>query len=153
MADPAPQEVPVWTSMEQQGLGSWLYQGSARPTRCAQGEMWSMLFWSGRMSQDEGSGFAQQSIGFTSSCEEILGEVGEVCLNRLFDDFKYPTEWTSSMKDYLLHKDKILNTICDYMDNYDSYRIKMQHQRQSLMNNFFHGKNLYSSINESIIKL
>ena len=48
--------------------------------------------------------------------------------------------------------DKILNTICDYMDNYDSYIIKMQHQKQSLKKNFFHGNNLYKTINESILK-
>ena len=78
---------------------------------------------------------------------------GEPLNTQRFDDFKYPAEWTSSMKDYLLHKDKILNTICDYMDNYDAYRIKMQHQKQSLMANFFHGKNLYNRINDSILNV
>ena len=109
---------------------------------------------------------AESKLLFSANLQETLGISGfegllldvipmvpdRLSYTEMFNDFKYPAEWTSSMKDYLVHKDKILNTICDYMDNYDSYIIKMQQQKQSLKNNFFHGNNLYKTINESILK-
>ena len=48
---------------------------------------------------------------------------------------------------------KILNKIVDYMDNYDRYKVKMQRQKQSLLSNFFHGKNLYQRIKDSKIEI
>ena len=50
-------------------------------------------------------------------------------------------------------KGKILNRIVDYMDNYDRYKIKMQRQKQSLLGDFFHGKNLYQRIKESKLEV
>ena len=87
---------------------------------------------------------AESKLLFSANLQETLGISGfegllldvipmvpdRLSYTEMFNDFKYPAEWTSSMKDYLVHKDKILNTICDYMDNYDSYIIKMQHQKQ-----------------------
>ena len=110
---------------------------------------------------------AESKMLFSANLQETLGISGfegllldvipmvpdRLSYTEMFNDFIYPAEWTSSMKDYLVHKDKILNRIVDYMDNYDRYRVKMQRQKQSLLSNFFHGKNLYQRIKESKLEI
>ena len=100
----------------------------------------------------------QETLGI-SGYEGILLDVIPMVPDRLSysemyeDDFKYPSEWTINMQNYQEHKEKILNKITDYMDNYDRYRIKMQRQKQNLLNDFFHGKNLYQKIKESTMEV
>ena len=100
----------------------------------------------------------QETLGI-SGYEGLLLDVIPMVPDRLSysemyeDDFKYPSDWTMNMKNYQTHKDKILNRIVDYMDNYDRYRVKMQRQKQSLLRDFFHGKNLYQRIKESKLEI
>ena len=100
----------------------------------------------------------QETLGI-SGYEGLLLDVIPMVPDRLSysemyeDDFKYPSDWTMNMQNYQIHKDKILNRIVDYMDNYDRYRVKMQRQKQSLLSNFFHGKNLYQRIKESKLEI
>jgi hypothetical protein len=100
----------------------------------------------------------QETLGI-SGYEGLLLDVIPMVPDRLSysemyeDDFKYPSDWTMNMKNYQTHKDKILNRIVDYMDNYDRYRVKMQRQKQSLLSDFFHGKNLYQRIKESKLEI
>ena len=100
----------------------------------------------------------QETLGI-SGYEGLLLDVIPMVPDRLSysemyeDDFKYPSDWTMNMQNYQAHKEKILNRIVDYMDNYDRYKIKMQRQQQSLLGNFFHGKNLYQRIKESKLEI
>ena len=65
-------------------------------------------------------------------------------------DFLYPSEWTESWTKYLEHKDSIINKITDYMDNYQKFIPTIQTQVKKLRSDFFSGKKLYSTIQESI---
>ncbi len=100
----------------------------------------------------------QETLGI-SGYEGLLLDVIPMVPDRLSysemyeDDFKYPSDWTINMQNYQTHKGEILNKIVDYMDNYDRYRVKMQRQKQSLLSNFFHGKNLYQRIKESKLEI
>ena len=100
----------------------------------------------------------QETLGI-SGYEGLLLDVIPMVPDRLSysemyeDDFKYPSDWTMNMQNYQTHKEKILNKIVDYMDNYDRYKVKMQRQKQSLLSNFFHGKNLYQRIKDSKIEI
>jgi glycosyltransferase involved in cell wall biosynthesis len=100
----------------------------------------------------------QETLGI-SGYEGLLLDVIPMVPDRLSysemyeDDFKYPSDWTMNMQNYQAHKEKILNRIVDYMDNYDRYKIKMQRQKQSLLGDFFHGKNLYQRIKESKLEI
>mgnify|MGYP001228524007 FL=1 len=111
---------------------------------------------------------AESKMVFSANLQETLGISGyegilldtipmvpdRLSYTEMYDDnFKYPSEWTENMTNYMEHKDKILNRITEYMDNYDRYAIKMQHQKQELLTKFFHGKNLYQQINESTMNI
>ena len=45
-----------------------------------------------------------------------------------------------------------MDKITDYMENYSKYISLMEKQKAKLHAEFFHGKNLYDAIAESIIK-
>ena len=60
--------------------------------------------------------------------------------------FKYPSEWTTSYKAYLQHKDEIINQIIEYMENYDDYLPVIRKQVNTLNKEFFSGDDLYRAI-------
>lgn len=62
-------------------------------------------------------------------------------------EFKYPSEWTSSFKNYKKYKDNICNAITRYMENYDEFVPYMKTQTHKLSQDFFSGKALYGAIN------
>jgi glycosyltransferase involved in cell wall biosynthesis len=64
--------------------------------------------------------------------------------------FKYPSEWTESYDKYLLHKDNIIQSVHDYMKNYNQYLPTIQDQVSKLDTNFFSGQELYKTIRDSI---
>tara|TARA_B100001057_G_scaffold134288_1_gene133752 strand:- start:3106 stop:4155 length:1050 start_codon:yes stop_codon:yes gene_type:complete len=65
-------------------------------------------------------------------------------------EFTYPEEWTSSYDKYLQHKDSIINQIKNYMENYKQFAPAIRKQVKKLQTNFFSGKELYKTIQESI---
>jgi len=65
-------------------------------------------------------------------------------------DFLYPSEWTQDYAKYLEHKDSIINQIKDYMENYDKFLPALRNQVKKLDTDFFSGKELYQTIQESI---
>ena len=62
--------------------------------------------------------------------------------------FKYPSEWTTSYKAYLQHKDEIINKIIEYMENYDDYLPVIRKQVNTLNKEFFSGDELYRAISD-----
>jgi len=68
------------------------------------------------------------------------------------DCMKYPNVWTQDMQHYQQNKQKIMDRIVDIMDNYSKYLTEIHRQKKKLQTEFFHGKNLYQAIQESIIK-
>jgi predicted nucleic acid-binding Zn-ribbon protein len=67
------------------------------------------------------------------------------------DTMKYPDVWTRDMQHYQENKQKIMDRIVDLMENYSKYLTEIQRQKKKLQTEFFHGKNLYEAIDESII--
>ena len=53
---------------------------------------------------------------------------------------------------YKANKKNIIDKITDYMENYSKYISLMNKQKAKLHAEFFHGKNLYDAVAESIIK-
>ena len=62
--------------------------------------------------------------------------------------FKYLSEWTTSYKAYLQHKDEIINQIIEYMENYDDYLPVIRKQVNTLNKEFFSGDELYRAISD-----
>jgi len=62
------------------------------------------------------------------------------------DEFKYPSEWTESWDKYQEHKSSVIETIHDYIVNYEKYRNAMLTQTRKLTDNFFSGKLIYEAI-------
>jgi hypothetical protein len=58
------------------------------------------------------------------------------------DDFKYPSEWTSSFEAYKNHKNSVTDKIINYMENYESYIHRLNKQVDILTVDFFSCKNL-----------
>jgi hypothetical protein len=65
-------------------------------------------------------------------------------------DFLYPSIWTQDYAKYLENKDSIINQIKDYMENYDKFLPALKNQVKKLDTDFFSGKELYQTIQESI---
>lgn len=106
---------------------------------------------------------AKSKIIFSANLQETLGiSWYEGCLvntlplvpNRLsyyemsLDKFKYPSEWTISFNEYLIHKEKLINKIHDMMNNYSSYIDELTIQVGYLQKNYFNGNDLYIKIGE-----
>jgi len=64
--------------------------------------------------------------------------------------FKYNSGWTKDWKSYLANKDKVVNTIRDYIDNYDDYISKLEDLNETLNEDFFSGDALYATIWENV---
>ena len=109
---------------------------------------------------------AESKLVFSANLQETLGISGYEALildtmvmvpDRLsyqemfLDTFKYPSVWTEDMKQYQQNKQKVMDKIVDLMENYSKYITEIKRQKKKLQTEFFHGKNLYETIDESII--
>ncbi len=110
---------------------------------------------------------AESKLIFSANTQETLGISGYEGLlldtiamvpDRLsymemfLPEFKYPSEWTTDIESYKANKKNIIDKITDYMENYSKYISLMNKQKAKLHAEFFHGKNLYDAVAESIIK-
>ena len=64
------------------------------------------------------------------------------------DEFKYPSEWTSSFQAYETHRQSLMDKIIDYMENYDNYILAMRKQADTLTKNYFSANKLYDTIKQ-----
>ena len=60
--------------------------------------------------------------------------------------FLYPSEWTESFTAYKEHKDKIVERIVDYMENYEKYLVDLNKLTTHLNENYFSCKNLLEKL-------
>ena len=56
--------------------------------------------------------------------------------------FKYPSEWTQDLDSYKKHKQKVMNLIIDYMENYKNYLPDLNKQVTKLNGDYFSCKGL-----------
>jgi hypothetical protein len=61
-------------------------------------------------------------------------------------EFLYPSEWTSSFENYLLHKNELLNFIADRLDYPENYATAMQQQRQLLLDKYLNANVMYDKL-------
>ena len=61
-------------------------------------------------------------------------------------EFKYPSEWTESFKNYLHFKDQISDKIANYIEKYDDYYKSLEEQTSKLNRDYFSGQLLYEAI-------
>jgi len=61
-------------------------------------------------------------------------------------EFLYPSEWTKDFNSYLMNKDKIIEKIKDYMENYQKYLGALDKQTDILKKEFFSCKNLLDNL-------
>ena len=109
---------------------------------------------------------AESKLVFSANLQETLGISGyeglildcmvmvpdRLSYTEMFiDTMKYPDVWTRDMQHYQDNKQKIMDRIVDIMENYSKYLTEIQRQKKKLQTEFFHGKNLYEAIDESII--
>ena len=59
-----------------------------------------------------------------------------------YDTFKYPSEWTESWDQYLIHRQEICHKIIQYMDNYEKFLPQLKKQTRDLHEQFFSAKEL-----------
>ena len=59
-----------------------------------------------------------------------------------YDTFKYPSEWTESWNQYLIHRQEICHKIIQYMDNYEKFLPQLKKQTRDLHEQFFSAKEL-----------
>jgi len=108
---------------------------------------------------------AESKLVFSANLQETLGISGYEALildtmvmvpDRLsyqemfLDTFRYPSAWTKDMQHYHNNKQKVIDRIVDMMENYPKYRAEIQRQKKKLQTEYFHGQNLYETIDESI---
>lgn len=60
--------------------------------------------------------------------------------------FLYPSEWTESFDAYKEHKDKVVERIVTYMENYDDYLVDLNKLTTHLNENYFSCKNLLEKL-------
>ena len=103
----------------------------------------------------------QAKMVFSANLQETLGiSCYEGCLvdaipfvpDRLsytemyYEGFKYPSEWTESWEQYLVHRGDICYTIMQLMENYQHQIHQLQKQTYDLTNYFFNATNLLNNI-------
>ena len=67
--------------------------------------------------------------------------------SEMYDDaFKYPSEWTESWDNYIMHKDKLIAVIKNYIENYNNLIPKIQQQADSLCGNFFSATGILKNV-------
>jgi len=93
----------------------------------------------------------QETLGISAYEGALVGAIPFVP-NRLsyvemYDkDFKYPSNWTKDWNHYTEHKSKLIESICDHMENYKKYLPQLEKLKESLNNDFFGGDALYATI-------
>lgn len=103
----------------------------------------------------------EAKLVFSANLQETLGiSMYEGCVvnaipmvpdrlsySEMFADlWKYPSEWTESWESYQLHKQKLVESIRDYMTNYDHYANLIPQQAYSLTDNFFSATELLGNL-------
>ena len=84
----------------------------------------------------------QETLGI-SWYEGALVDVIPMVPNRLsytemaLDEFKYPSDWTTSFAAYKEHKEQVVAQIIDYMENYKKYLPRLNKQVQVLNEQYF----------------
>ena len=58
------------------------------------------------------------------------------------DDFKYPSVWTENFESYLENRHLVIETIKNYIENYERYLPNLNKQAELLTKNFFSCGNL-----------
>ena len=97
----------------------------------------------------------QETLGI-SWYEGLLVDVIPMVPDRLSysemaeEAFLYPSEFTETWDKYIENKDSIINQIKDYMENYKQFAPAIYKQVKKLQTDFFSGKELYKTIQESI---
>lgn len=66
-----------------------------------------------------------------------------------YDTFKYPSEWTESLKSYKIHRNDICHKIIQYMDNYEQLLPRLNKQTQDLTKNFFSADKLLKNLDNA----
>ena len=61
-------------------------------------------------------------------------------------EFKYPSEWTESFDSYITHRDRVVERIVNYMENYNNYLPRLNKQVDVLNENFFSCTNLLEKL-------
>jgi hypothetical protein len=104
---------------------------------------------------------AKSKIVFSANLQETLGiSLYEGCIlgaipmapNRLSysemypSDFLYDDNWTLNYDNYIYHKDKIIRSICHFMENYNIYKDKVIDTENFLFENFFSGYKLVKNV-------
>ena len=122
---------------------------------------WIMCMEQGYTKNDYHNALGTAKLVFSANLQETLGiswyegllvDTIPMVPNRLsysemaVDEFKYPSEWTESWDKYQEHKSSVIETIHDYMINYEKYRNAILTQTRKLTDNFFSGKQLYNTI-------
>lgn len=62
------------------------------------------------------------------------------------DEFKYPSGWTESWEDYKENRDKVIERIVSYMENYEDYLPRLNTQVDTLTENFFSCNNILKTL-------
>lgn len=65
------------------------------------------------------------------------------------DVFKYPSEWTSSVKNYFMHKSKLVAFINDRVNNRSKYLDALQSQQQRLIRDYLNANIMIDKILEN----
>ena len=93
----------------------------------------------------------QETLGI-SWYEGVLLNVIPMIPNRLsykemaLSEFKYPSEWTENFETYVKNKDKVVERIVEYMENYSNYLVALDKQVTKLNTEFFSGKSIYEVV-------
>ena len=105
----------------------------------------------------------EAKIVFSASLQETLGIgcyegalVGAIPMvpDRLsysemyFDNFKYPSDWTSSWDNYIKNRQALILFIMQNVDFYDSRRTLLAQQAESLTTHFFSADALINNLKE-----
>ena len=61
-------------------------------------------------------------------------------------EFKYPSEWTENFETYVKNKNKVVERIVEYMENYSNYLVALDKQVTKLNTEFFSGKSIYKVV-------
>jgi len=61
-------------------------------------------------------------------------------------DFKYPSEWTNSYVNYIIHQGELLDFIQDKIVNYEKYQYALEVQRGILVEKYMNAGIMYSKL-------
>lgn len=103
----------------------------------------------------------QAKMVFSAAKQETLGIVGfegsivgaipmvpdRVSYTEMYEPiFKYPSEWTENWEQYIIHRNSIVSTIVNHMENYATRMPILEKQSTSLLTNFFTATKLIDNL-------